>query len=253
MASFLDNTGLQYLWGKLKARFLNTSDEGLPSFPEEFATYDGTNSWSCGTIMHSMSGSLRLMLPLSATPDFGGTGPVYVSSGTSDRTVTYEYFAYGGALLGEDPGEGDEVTHITDMPVDGVLTDFETDLYVKQDPFYGMWWITDSSSAITSSDLYIRDMDAATSQVGSCQLWFTDSDNGPGFDSDMPQDHAGFWEQGGVIHVRKSNQIAWDSNNTGVQSVLKPPGVRSVTVEIPSWADFFFSWDGSETSYDIGV
>lgn len=250
---FLDNTGLQYLWGKLKARFLNTNEDelGLPEMNLPFATYDEAYPTACGAV----PGGSRLMLPLSVSPDFtsANNANLYIVSGTTDKTCIGTKFLSGGVILEEDPSGSDEIMYCGDIPISGVTTYFDS-LYVKKDSFLNMWWITDSSSAITEWDLGIS-LSVSQAQKGSCQLWFTDgSGSNLGFLTDQPQDHVGFWECGGYIHVRKNSTYSWDDTDpTHVIHEYKRAKIYSFDITLANWAYYSFYWDGQTTTYDIGV
>lgn len=250
---FLDNTGLQYLWGKLKARFLNTdADElGLSEMNLPFATYDEACPTACGAV----PGGSRLMLPLSVSPDFtsANNANLYIVTGTTDKTCIGTKFLSGGVILEEDPSGGDTVIYCGDISIGGVVSNYDT-LYVKKDPFFDMWWITDSSSAITERDLG-TDLSVSQAQKGSYQLWFTDGfAPNLGFFDDQPQDHVGFWECGGYIHVRKSSTYSWDDpDTTHVVHGYKRGRIYSFDIEIINFADYSFYWDGEDTTYSIGV
>lgn len=249
---FLDNTGLQYLWGKLKARFLNTDEDELelPEMNLPFATYDE----SCPTVCGAVPGGSRLLLPLSVSPDFtsANNANLYIVSGTADKTCIGTKFLSGGDILEEQPS-GDEVLYCGQLPISGVTTDFDS-LYVKKDPFLNMWWITDDSSAITEKNLGIS-LSISQAQKGSCQLWYTDGLSGTQvWMTDQPQDHVGFWECGGYIHVRARSTYSWDDTDpTHVVHGYKRARVYEYDIDINNWAYYSFYWDGENTTYSVGV
>ena len=269
---FLDNTGLQYLWGKLKAKFLNTADEGLPEVwvGKEFATYDGSNSDICGRDYPKSSGNSRNLAPLSVSPGFTGAGDIlYVSILTQDstdrqiatftlsgNTIPMIYYILEGSNGLEISDNSSTISTPSHWYDNGLAVGFTqgTHAYVVQDPFFGMWWMTTTSGAITATDLDIN-FPIAEAEVGSRQIWYTDLGVTNHFDTDKPQDHFGFWECGGIVHVRGSVNYSWDDTNTQhVAYAFKGPRTRSIDIiNTLSSGNYYFTWNGTTTSVDIGV
>lgn len=256
---FLDSAGLQYLWGRLKQKLVRIDQDELPDFIEkEFATYDVSNSRACGNSFPGMQTS-RVMLPLSASPGFtgGNNDLIYFSSssGNTDREHYEVYQIYEGSVGAEEYDEEIVYTNLYPTVIDGIEPSGveSCELFVKQDPIFGNWWLTDTISTITAADLGINLSAAQASTDGrtSGHIWVT----GGTLDSSKPNDLSGFWNNGGVMHWRYNSSSAYDTGTTGDTATV----LRRRVSEFPNYfsienkrGTYEWNWDGTSMSFDNG-
>lgn len=155
---YVNGTGLGYLWTKMKATFLLSSEEmSAPDMVNrKFATLDDTNPHSCGNSVSGMQGT-RKIIPLQVSPDFNGSTGCYIYesyTSSSQRIFRNVYQLNSSGKLYTVPTSGSPSVVQSLSYIDGGITNSDG-FYVLQDVEYGNWWISNTNTIITAEELGI--------------------------------------------------------------------------------------------------